>query len=235
MHHARFLDRRGRFEVMPVGAGLVRLRAEAVGYLPARLTLMVPPGERAGEVTARDLRITLVLAGSVAGVVTGAHGQPQSQLDVSGGEVTARSDGAGHYRLSPLPAGVVTVGAGAASGTVTVVAGQRHTSICACRERCLQTSDQASEGLIVTGSRRSQIELRLHQLRLGIDVARFGVGKLEDRAHARSETGIEKVARLARGTTRRRAASRRFPRGGGAGQGLPVRGGCCCGRSAPAR
>lgn len=120
----RFLDRRGRFEVGPLSAGLARLQAEAAGYLPAKLTLMVPPGERPGEMTARDLRITLVLGGSVVGTVTDRYGQPQANVEVAGGDLTTRTDSAGRYRLTPLASGVITVSAQAASGVVTVAAGR---------------------------------------------------------------------------------------------------------------
>jgi Carboxypeptidase regulatory-like domain len=66
--------RGGRFVATGVRAGRVLLSARAPGCVPARLEVEVPPGDRPGDLTARDLRMVLERGGVVSGSVRGDDG-----------------------------------------------------------------------------------------------------------------------------------------------------------------
>src|SRR5206468_328939 len=68
--HAATVDGGGRFRIGGCAPGAATLGAQAPGFLPIKAVVDLPPADRPGEVLLRDVRITFVEAGSVAGRVT---------------------------------------------------------------------------------------------------------------------------------------------------------------------
>lgn len=118
------VDKRGRFRALGCPPGPASLRATAPGYLPVTLAVEVPAAEGAREITLRDLRLELTLAGSISGELRDDRGAPLRGVEVEAGGVTARTDAAGRFRLAPVAAGRVAVRAGAAEEEVLVEPGR---------------------------------------------------------------------------------------------------------------
>jgi hypothetical protein len=95
----------GRFTATGVRAGRVVLAARAPGYVPARLEVEVPPGDRPGDLTARDLRVTLERGGVISGNVRGDDGEPVSGAHVAAGAANGRTDARGFFRLDGVVPG----------------------------------------------------------------------------------------------------------------------------------
>ena len=114
----------GHFRALGCPAGAATLHATAPGYLPAAATVELPQGESVREVTLRDVRIDLHPGGAIVGSVRDAGGAAAVGIDVEAAGAHARSDGAGRFRIAPVPPGVAEVRAGTAVESVTVEAGR---------------------------------------------------------------------------------------------------------------
>jgi protocatechuate 3,4-dioxygenase beta subunit len=113
----------GAFSFVPVGAGSWTLAVTAPGYVPAPdQVVAVNAGREPGQVTARDVRFQLERGATVAGTVRDANGQRVAGATVRAGQVEARSDVEGKFRLSDVPTGrtEVTAELEGAHGSVIV-------------------------------------------------------------------------------------------------------------------
>lgn len=117
------VDKRGRFRLLGCAAGAATVLASAEGYLPRAVNVDLPPGERAREVTLRDLRVELTLGGALQGELRDGRGDPARDVEVEAGGLRARTDAAGRFRLGPLAPGTVEVKAGAARDHALIEAG----------------------------------------------------------------------------------------------------------------
>jgi protocatechuate 3,4-dioxygenase beta subunit len=96
----------GAFSLAPVAAGSWTLSATAPGYVPAAAQIVsVAAGREPGQVTARDVRFQLERGAIVAGTVRDANGQRVAGAIVRAGQVEARSDVEGKFRLVDVPTG----------------------------------------------------------------------------------------------------------------------------------
>jgi len=91
----------GTFEVVDVPPGEAAVQATADGFVPGRPEEVEVP---AGGVV-EDLRLALERGGILEGVVTDAGGEPVAGALVTDGDVVARGDREGHYRLAGVPPG----------------------------------------------------------------------------------------------------------------------------------
>jgi protocatechuate 3,4-dioxygenase beta subunit len=113
----------GSFALVPLAAGSWSLAVTAPGYVPAPAQVVeVPAGREPNRVTARGVRFELARGATVAGTVRDAHGQRVAGATVRAGEVQARSDVEGKFRLSDVPTGSteVTAELDGAHGSVRV-------------------------------------------------------------------------------------------------------------------
>lgn len=96
----------GDFEVIDVPPGEATIRAMAEGFAPGTSRTIEVPASREGmprEV--RDLRLVLERGAVLEGRVLDAEDDPVAHAMVGDGEVFARCDDAGEYRLEGLPPG----------------------------------------------------------------------------------------------------------------------------------
>ncbi len=118
------VDQRGRFRALGCTPGAATVRAAAPGYLPASLAVEIPAGESARDVTARDVRVDLILGGTIAGEVRDDRGALAGNVEVEGGGAKTRTDAAGRFRLGPIEPGRIEVHAGGAGDSVVVDPGR---------------------------------------------------------------------------------------------------------------
>jgi hypothetical protein len=112
-------DRAGRFTLSALPSGPGRLTVEAPGYVTFTRDLEIPVGERAHEVTVRDLRVELERGGVVVGAIRSDRGDPVEGVEVTAGGARGRSDARGQFRLEGVSAGRVAVTAEKAGQSVT--------------------------------------------------------------------------------------------------------------------
>ncbi|HWN66193.1 MAG TPA: carboxypeptidase-like regulatory domain-containing protein, partial [Haliangium sp.] len=113
----------GSFSLAPLAVGSWTLAVTAPGYVPVEAQIVdVKAGREPGQVTARDVRIQLERGATVAGTVRDANGQRVAGATVRAGQVEARSDVEGKFRLSDVPTGrtEVTADLDGAHGSVIV-------------------------------------------------------------------------------------------------------------------
>ena len=123
-HEAHLFDGRGRFEALGLTPGVALLHASAPGYPLLSARLDVPPGDSKGDLTLRGVHLALHVGGSIAGTILDEHGAPAQGVLVTAGSASARTADDGTYRIAAIAPGVVELRAGAASATVTVMAGR---------------------------------------------------------------------------------------------------------------
>lgn len=95
----------GTFVVTDVPAGEASLRAWAEGFVPSPPLALVVAAD--SDEAGGPWHLVLERGGIVEGRVTTARGQAVAEVVVGDGEVEARSDGEGFYRLAGLPLGPV--------------------------------------------------------------------------------------------------------------------------------
>jgi hypothetical protein len=117
-------DKKGRWKLYGLPAGKATLKWKAPGYLEGTKIVDLPPGERAREITLRDLRLELALGGFVSGVVRDDRGGVVPGLDVVIAGEHGRTDAGGHFKIGPIAAGKLEIRAGNASDQVIVDAGR---------------------------------------------------------------------------------------------------------------
>ena len=113
----------GGFSIVPMAAGTWTLAAFAPGYVPAPVQVVeVAAGREPDQVTARNVRLQLERGATVAGTVRDHNGQRVAGATVRAGQVQARSDVAGSFRLSDVPTGntEITAELDGAHGSVMV-------------------------------------------------------------------------------------------------------------------
>ena len=123
-------DSNGNYSLADVPAGSVQLTASMTGYASQTETVTVNSGQ---TTTAPTFALSTAATGSITGQVTDASNSPLSGATVaySGGSTT--TDSTGHYTLSNVPAGSVTLTASlsgyqSATETVSVTANQATTA-----------------------------------------------------------------------------------------------------------
>ncbi|HEY3351897.1 MAG TPA: carboxypeptidase-like regulatory domain-containing protein [Polyangia bacterium] len=100
------VTRRGaRFEARGLAPGPWRLNVRAPGYVARAIDVDVPPTDRVGEVTARDVLVELTRGAVAAGEVRDEHGDRIPGAEVRLGSHAVRSGARGEFRLEELPAG----------------------------------------------------------------------------------------------------------------------------------
>ena len=115
-------DEKGEAELAPLRAGSWQLIVKRPGYATYRKKLKVPASDRRERITVRDHKIELQPGGLVEGIVRDADGQRVHGATVKVGEVTAKTDANGKFKLVDLPAGELKLEAskGEAKGTKSV-------------------------------------------------------------------------------------------------------------------
>jgi hypothetical protein len=120
----------GSYWITDLEHGNYTVTASAAGYQTSSETITVLPGES----TSLDFELTLLLNGTISGIVTDSStGDPISEATVTANGMSTTTNSSGHYAISDVPAGTYTVTASAngyedsSQTNITVVAGETTT------------------------------------------------------------------------------------------------------------
>ncbi|MBK9037161.1 MAG: carboxypeptidase regulatory-like domain-containing protein [Myxococcales bacterium] len=119
-------DSGGRARLGPIAPGPWKLAVRTPGYVARTLAAAVAAGDRAGQITAPDLRLELERGATVSGVVRDRVGDRVAGARITArrgdDELTVSTDSLGEFRLRDVPTGAVSVTAtkGGASRAVAL-------------------------------------------------------------------------------------------------------------------